>query len=703
MPRSPDEPAPEPADRKPRSIARATLSRIGLGIGLAILVSTTLTYVYVVASFERLTLDQLEKYVEERGQRERSIFALAESNHAAFSRALLRRLRSEGDLDPRQEFDRLFVRHPDGVVRNRPELHDGRRRAGVYIDDELTVDADVRRRVIAAYELVNQYGPAWHESFQDTYVTTPENIMVIYWPEVPTWAQDAGPDLAMAEEEYVWVADRSHNPARETVWTGLFFDRVAGVWTLSCATPIDLDGRHLATVGHDITLTELLERTLNETLEGAHNVIFRRDGRLIAHPELMEQIQEQDGYFDVAESGSDELRGLFEAVVSESRASGVIRQPGTGNFLAFSHLEGVDWFFVTVYPRALLTGVARRTAGVVLGLGLLSLVVALLTASRTMRSQVAAPLGALTAATEHFTAGELHHRLPVERDDELGRLARAFTRMTRIIGDRDARLSAHARDLEDRVVARTEELERARNRAEGANQAKSAFLANISQELRTPLSAILGYCEMLLEDAQDSGDSETAADLEKIRVAARHVLALVDEVLDLTRIEAGKVELVIERFAVRPLVEDLVDTVRPAAEKNGNTLELAIEPGVEEMRSDATKVRQALFNLLANAAQFTRQGAIQLRVRLQRGGETFVLFEVEDDGVGIPAEDLERIFDEFSRGRTAGGQEPGGAGLGLTITRRFCRMLGGDITVDSQPGQGSRFTIRVPLESALPV
>jgi signal transduction histidine kinase len=699
-PRAIEEAVPEPGRRV--SIAQSTLARIGVGIGLAILVATSLTYVYVVSSFESRTMEHLAKYVHERGHRERGIFAQAESHHAILEEALRDRLTELGDRDPRAEFERLFERHPDGVVRNRSPLHDGTRRAGVCIDEELPIDADVRRRVLAFYEVCNRYGPAWHDRFQNTYITTPENVMVIYWPEVPNWCQDAGPDLYMPDEEYVWVADRSHNPERETVWTGVFYDGVADVWMVSCETPVYLGDRHIATLGHDITLNELLDRTLGETLDGAHNVIFRRDGRLIAHPALMEEIQLQEGYFDIEESGSEELKQLYETVVAMGSSTAVMTHPTTGDLLAATTLGEVDWLFVTVYPSALLERLALRTAGVVLGLGLMSLLVALLTASRVIRRQVAEPLEKLTRATEHFAAGELRHKLPVGRDDELGRLARAFNRMTRTIGDRDARLSAHARELEDRVVARTDELERARLRAEGASHAKSAFLANVSHELRTPLNAIIGYSEILLEDAQESGQAEAAADLEKIQVAAGHVLSLVNDVLDLTKVEAGKVDLQLETFEVRPLLEDVVATVRPLAEKNRNALFLEVDPELDHMHSDATKVRQALFNLLANAAKFTGDGEIKLLARLEKGGDTFVRFEVEDTGSGIDAGELDRIFEEFTQGDGARNRDAGGAGLGLAITRRFCRMLGGDIGADSEPGRGSRFTIRIPRNSELP-
>jgi len=151
--------------------------------------------------------------------------------------------------------------------------------AGVCIDEALPIDADIRRRVLTIYELTNEFGPAWHNRFQDTYITTPENIMVIYWPEVPRWCQDADTSLYMPDEEYVWVVDAEHDPERKTVWTGLFYDHVADVWMVSGEIPVYQQDRQIATIGHDIVMNELLEWALKDRLEGTYNIVLRADGR----------------------------------------------------------------------------------------------------------------------------------------------------------------------------------------------------------------------------------------------------------------------------------------------------------------------------------------------------------------------------------------------------------------------------------------
>jgi len=241
------------------------------------------------------------------------------------------------------------------------------------------------------------------------------------------------------------------------------------------------------------------------------------------------------------------------------------------------------------------------------------------------------------------------------------------------------------------------ELHKAIWAAEQATRAKSEFVANMSHELRTPLNAIIGYSEMLVEDAQGAGREAETADLRKIQDAGKHLLGLIDSILDLSKIEAGKMTLYLETFELRPMVESVAGTVTALAKKNGNTLEIECAKDIGTIHGDLTKVRQILFNLLSNACKFTRNGMIMLTAQRERvEARDWIVFQVSDTGIGMTHDQQARVFEAFTQANDMTARDYGGTGLGLTITKSFCRLMGGEVLLKSEAGKGTTFTIRLP-------
>ncbi|MCC7451321.1 MAG: response regulator [Anaerolineae bacterium] len=247
------------------------------------------------------------------------------------------------------------------------------------------------------------------------------------------------------------------------------------------------------------------------------------------------------------------------------------------------------------------------------------------------------------------------------------------------------------------------ELMSARDQALEANRAKSTFLANMSHELRTPLNAIIGYSELIEEECEDTGQTDFVPDLRKIKAAAKHLLTLINDILDLSKIEAGKMDIYLESFAIAPMVKDVVTTIVPLIEKNNNTLQVNCPDDIGTMRADLTKVRQVLFNLLSNASKFTNQGAVTLDVsRKTMRDLEWIVFTVKDSGIGMNPEQMANLFKDFSQADASTTRKYGGTGLGLSISRRFCQMMGGDIYVESQQGKGATFMVQLPAVVAKP-
>ena len=344
-----------------------------------------------------------------------------------------------------------------------------------------------------------------------------------------------------------------------------------------------------------------------------------------------------------------------------------------------------------------LTGVRQAITLVLLLVGLAGIIVTVLLVRVIVR-----PIKELVTGTARLREGALDYRVPVASQDEIGDLARSFNRMAHVLRQREEELQAHGTELarlNAQLSQQQEELRQINLQLAAASRHKSEFLANMSHELRTPLNAVVGFAELLAAGTYGPLPPRVEDPLHEIRQNAKRLMALVSDVLDLAKIEAGRMELSYAEYLVNEVVESVAATLRPLAEPKGLKLLIEVESELPEGYGDAQRIAQALLNLAGNAVKFTAAGEVRLVARRQ--GEAF-LFQVTDTGIGVPREALGEIFEAFHQVDASPTRQYGGVGLGLNIAKRFVEMHGGRMMVESEPGRGSTFGFTIPIRVGRP-
>ena len=454
---------------------------------------------------------------------------------------------------------------------------------------------------------------------------------------------------------------------------------------MTIAVPIEhLAGEVVGVLLAEVSLIYVSENVVARlgSSETEYVYVVNRAGDLLAHPQVNLVLQRTNLRH------LDQVTGALQADTAGPDPGGRLTSNLKGVRVFSSHavIPNLDWIVFVERPseelfRPLYSSIQRTATLLLVGLGM-TLLASLLVARRILR-----PLQTLRQGVERIGSGDLAFRLHVKTGDELERLADEFNRMT-------ARLQEAYGGLEHKVAERTQELVTLNEELDRANRLKSQFLANVSHELRTPMNAIIGFTRLVMRKTEGQIAPIQHANMQKVLISAEHLLSLINGLLDLSKIEAGRMEIAAARFDLSDVVRTCVATVEPMLKPDRVRVVTEVDPALPPVTTDRDKLKQILLNLLSNAAKFTDEGVI--RIAAWRAGDTLIL-AVSDTGIGIPPEALGYIFEEFRQVDMSSTRVHGGTGLGLTIVRRLARLLGGEVTVESDLGKGSTFTVTLPL------
>ncbi|MEM7793775.1 MAG: ATP-binding protein [Cyanobacteria bacterium P01_C01_bin.118] len=476
----------------------------------------------------------------------------------------------------------------------------------------------------------------------------------------------------------------------------LYVSPVTRAIAISFATPIlDSNNNRMGVLSVTLDLQDVDSLIRNRTGLGDTGTTYlvgqlERSNTFIASDQENEPTRDVSSFAIDAATGGQSGSGLYENYKQE---------PVIG---VYRWLDGQSLALLAEINQKEAFGPARILARNILLIGFAATGL-LLSGIYILSRRITQPIAAITEAAIQLENGKLEQSIPVVSQDEIGLLSQAFNRMAQQLKESFAALEMSNQELEARVKARTAELEEAKDAAESATRTKSTFLANMSHELRTPLNSIIGYSEILQEEAEMAGDEISIPDLRKIQGSSKHLLNLINSILDLSKIEAGRMELCLEPVNLADIVQDVLDTIYPIAEPKFNTIEVDTTNSAETIESDPDKLRQCLLNLMSNANKFTKNGQLSLTLKtITDADDTYLEITVADTGIGMEQHQLKTIFEAFTQADTTSTRRYGGTGLGLTITREFVRMLGGTISAQSEVGKGSTFNILIPQVIPVP-
>lgn len=726
------------------SIAAKTMLQVAALIAVVIAMGGSAAFLHFKENTESLYLAQIKQYITERSARERQIFAQVESNLRLVQERVSVRLQQPITPERLSEFETHFAHLEDGSWRNQPAYSNWREYAGVFIDDETPLTDEVKHRALVFFDLARHFGAAWNKQSPNLYLIGQENFISVYWPEV-SWASFVETDIQFTEQPY-YFHPRDNNTELKPQWSEVYFDQVSKKWMVSGIAPLMHKGVQVGTVGQDVLIYDMIQRTLNERFTGAFNFIFSRSGHLIAHPKLMGEIYDAGGQFKVKDSEDPLLKLAFEQAQYKPLGHYIVDQPDSDYYLAISHIPEPDWYMVAAYPRKSIEAQAFNSSELVLQISLISLLAELTIVYLLLWWQVGKPLREFTYAIHKVADGERNIFLDAERKDELGGLAKSFLSMQQVIQAHEHQLTQEirqkakaqaevelARDelkeandqLELRVLQRTEtlratnaelettlaQLKQTQQQLVEAEKMSSlgGLVAGVAHEINTPIGVCLTAASSVQEELKllkqrYQNREMTEQDFQHFLDYSSDALEmLVSNNLRASRLIQSFKQVAVDqsseecrRFELRDYIQEVLFSLQPALKKTAHRVELIGGEGIE-LESYPGALAQVITNLMMNAVihgfEHTSRGLI--KIQLSQLSSQQVQMTFSDNGCGMNEEGVQKIFEPFYTTKRGAG----GSGLGSHLVYNLITgQMKGSIRCESQLGQGTTFTITLPTQ-----
>jgi signal transduction histidine kinase len=688
------------------TIPQRILLQVAVGAGLVIAVATSVAYGLVYHAAKQRALMHLETYVAERSRREEAGFQQVQANLALVRGQFLKRMEAPIPGNYQTKWDERFRRFPDGAWRSREEFADGRKWATLWAHKDATLTPEIQIQILRAQDICNELLPGWVDSFPSVYFVLPGWANIGFDPRIPSWVWDTPADYDPTALEWFQLALPTNKPPDRFGWTGVIEEPTTKVPVVSVYLPVEKDGRLLGSIGHDIYVNRMMEESTQSGLPGARHVIFRSDGRLVAHPTKRQEILATKGQLCMQDSGEPALASLFRTVSSRTERQFSGYDSGSQSYYGVARLAGPEWFFLTTIPRDLLVRQAFGSAQWVLWSGLLSLALVLVFLASILRRQIALPLAELTRATQQMSHGDAAARAEVNRGDELGRLAGSFNEMAERVAAREADLRQLNLDLERRVDSRTSELTVANRQLAEAreealrllarerelNELKSEFVSLVSHEFRTPLEIIMSSIDNLDRYHDRLGVEKRQELLRTVHKSVRRMSGMMEEVLVLGRLETDRINFKPAVFELRSFLQRVCDEIQSAT-AGRCPIRFHTVGTPDHASGDEALLRHIFINLLSNSVKYSAP-AQPVDFLVERRDE-YAVCRIIDQGCGVPEADQRRLFQAFHRGSNV--RQVPGTGLGLLIVQRCVKLHGGQVEFESLEGKGSTFTVTLPL------